>query len=79
MTAVNEKKLRIAMIIKDVYNLSELSALTGISRFTLAGYLKGKSPYTSSYLKLCTYLDVEPEDLIVSDQQEEVENNGSSD
>ena len=79
MAIVNEKKLRIAMINKDVRSFSELSELTGISRSTLAGYLKGKNPYASSYLKLCTFLNVEPEDLIISDKREEVEDDGSCD
>ena len=61
---IDEKVLRKQMIEKDVKSINELAAKSGVSKPTIYEYLNGKTPFSSAFVKLCEYLELEPEEIL---------------
>ena len=68
---VDEKTLRIIMIRNGINTISELSNKSGISRPTIMQYLHGKSPLSSSFIRLCQYLEIEPNSILKIEEEVE--------
>lgn len=76
---VDSKTIRKRMIDKDIKTLTELSQLSGVSKPKIHQYLSGKTPLATTFIRLCDYLELNPDDLILIDHvhldgSEETEN-----
>ena len=72
---IDEKKLRKRMIDFDIKSITELSARSGISKPTIIGYFHGKTPFSMSFLRLCSFLEIDPSELIMLAEEKGEENN----
>lgn len=62
---LNEKELRKKMIDLDVKTINELAARSGVSKPTIYEYISGKSPLSKAFIRLCQYLKVDPQEILV--------------
>lgn len=62
---IDEKKLRKLMIDLNIKTINDLALYSGISKPTIYEYLNGKSPLTTSFLRLCEYLHVSPSEVLI--------------
>ncbi|EFE87432.1 helix-turn-helix domain-containing protein [Fusobacterium periodonticum] len=62
---LNQKKLRKKMIDLDIKNINELSIKAGVSKPTIYEYINGKSPLSTTFIRLCNYLDVDPYEILI--------------
>lgn len=61
---LNEKALRKRMIDRNVRSINELAAGSGVSKPTIYEYLNGKSPFSATFVRLCDYLNVNPQEVL---------------
>ncbi len=64
---VDSKTIRKRMIDKDIKTLTELSQLSGVSKPKIHQYLSGKTPLATTFIRLCDYLELDPDELILFD------------
>lgn len=64
---VDSKTIRKRMIDKDIKTLTELSRLSGVSKPKIHQYLSGKTPLATTFIRLCDYLELDPDELILFD------------
>ena len=64
---VDSKTIRKRMIDKDIKTLTELSQLSGVSKPKIHQYLSGKPPLATTFIRLCDYLELDPDELILFD------------
>lgn len=62
---LNKKELRKKMIDLDIKTINELSIKSGVSKPTIYEYINGKSPLSATFIRLCDYLKVDPQDILV--------------
>ena len=62
---INEKKIRQKMIDMDIKTISDLSKQSGVSRPKIHEYLNGGSPFSTTLTRLCRFLEIEPEDIVM--------------
>ena len=62
---LNEKELRKKMIDADIKTINELAAKAGVSKPTIYEYINGKSPLSAAFIRLCDYLDVDPDEILM--------------
>lgn len=62
---LNEKELRKKMIDLDIKTINELAAKAGVSKPTIYEYINGKSPLSAAFIRLCDYLDVDPDEILM--------------
>lgn len=62
---LNEKELRKKMIDLDIKTINELAAKAGVSKPTIYEYINGKSPLSAAFIRLCDYLDVNPDEILM--------------
>lgn len=63
---LNEKEFRKKMIDLNIRTINELATKSGVSKPTIYEYLNGKSPLSTVFIRLCDYLCVNPEDILIS-------------
>lgn len=68
---LNEKVLRKRLVDLDIKTINDLAAQSGVSKPTIYDYINGKSPLSSTFIKLCDFLDLEPADLLTSCEMED--------
>ena len=72
---VNDKLIRKKMIDMDIRTINQLATASGVSKPTIYDYLDGKSPLSSSFTKVCEYLNLSPlEVLTIDDSEGEIKN-----
>ncbi|MCI8746519.1 MAG: helix-turn-helix transcriptional regulator [Lachnospiraceae bacterium] len=62
---VDEKVIRKRMVDLDVRNISELASKSGVSKPTIYDYMNGKTPLSVAFVRLCEYLELNPDELLV--------------
>lgn len=62
---LNEKELRKKMIDADIKTINELAAKAGVSKPTIYEYINGKSPLSAAFIRLCDYLDADPDEILM--------------
>ncbi|MBO5167958.1 MAG: helix-turn-helix transcriptional regulator [Phascolarctobacterium sp.] len=62
---LNEKELRKKMIDLDIKTINELATRAGVSKPTIYEYINGKSPLSAAFTRLCDYLNVEPNEILM--------------
>lgn len=62
---LNEKELRKKMIDADIKTINELAVKAGVSKPTIYEYINGKSPLSAAFIRLCDYLDVNPDEILM--------------
>lgn len=62
---VDSKTIRKRMIDKDIKALTELSQLSGVSKPKIHQYLSGKTPLATTFIRLCDFLELNPDELIL--------------
>lgn len=62
---LNEKKLRKKMIDLDIKTINELAINSGVSKPTIYEYINGKSPLSAAFIRLCSYLNVDPYEILI--------------
>ena len=72
---LNEKELRKKMIDLDIKTINELAVKSGVSKPTIYEYLNGKSPISAAFVRLCSYLDVRPTDILMENEDTPMEEN----
>lgn len=61
----DSKTIRKRMIDKDIKTLTELSQLSGVSKPKIHQYLSGKTPLATTFIRLCDFLELNPDELIL--------------
>jgi len=67
---IDEKTIRKRMIDKDIKTIGDLASGSGVSKPTIYEYINGKSPIPTSLAKLCLYLDLKPNEIIIETDSE---------
>jgi len=62
---VDEKFIRKTMIDKDIKSITELSKLSGVSKPKIHEYLGGKTPIATTFIRLCEFLQIDPNNCLV--------------
>ncbi|MCC8025264.1 MAG: helix-turn-helix domain-containing protein [Clostridium sp.] len=62
---VDSKTIRKRMIDKDIKTLTELAQLSGVSKPKIHQYLSGKTPLATTFIRLCDFLELNPDELIL--------------
>lgn len=62
---VNNKTIRRKMLDMNVKSISELSRLSGVSRPKIYQYLNGSTPFATTFVKLCKFLNLDPSKMII--------------
>ena len=63
----NVKLLRKAMIDKNINTISELAKQSGVSRPKIHEYMREDSPLSTTFKRLCNFLDLDPNQAIIID------------
>ncbi|MCL2572390.1 MAG: helix-turn-helix transcriptional regulator [Defluviitaleaceae bacterium] len=66
----DEKSIRKAMIDKDIKSIAELSRLSGVSKPKIHEYLGGDTPLATTFVRLCRYLEIDPNKSVVKQKEE---------
>lgn len=61
----DNKSIRKKMIDLNIKSITELSHLSGVSKPMIHHYLNGKTPLATTFIRLCSYLNVDPDDTIL--------------
>lgn len=70
---LNEKKLRKKMIDLDIKTINELAINAGVSKPTIYEYINGKSPLSAAFIRLCSYLNVNPYEILIETETQSTE------
>ena len=70
---LNEKELRKKMIDLDIKTINELATKAGVSKPTIYEYIKGKSPLSAAFIRLCYYLNVDPHEILIETETASME------
>ena len=65
---VDEKVLRKKMIDMDIKSINDLATKSGVSKPTIYEYLNKKSPLSATFIRLCDYLDLDPNELLITEE-----------
>jgi len=63
----NVKLLRKAMVDKNITTISELARQSGVSRPKIHEYMREDSPLSTTFKRLCDFLDVDPSQAVIVD------------
>lgn len=64
---LNEKELRKKMIDMDIKTINELALKANVSKPTIYEYINGKSPLSIAFIRLCDYLNVSPNEILIEE------------
>ena len=64
---LNEKELRKKMIDMDVKTINELAMKANVSKPTIYEYINGKSPLSTAFIRLCDYLNVSTNEILIEE------------
>jgi len=64
---VDAKAVRKRIIDMDIKSIAELSRLSGVSKPKIHQYLNGETPLATTFIRLCNYLGLSPDDLIIKE------------
>lgn len=53
------------MIDLDIKTINELAINSGVSKPTIYEYINGKSPLSAAFIRLCSYLNVDPYEILI--------------
>lgn len=67
---VNEKEFRKRMIDSDIKTINELAVKSGVSKPIIYEYLNGKSPLATVFMRLCDYLNVNPKEILIENEED---------
>ncbi|MDO5407886.1 MAG: helix-turn-helix transcriptional regulator [Eubacteriales bacterium] len=62
---VDSNTIRKRMIDKNITTVTELAQLSGVSRPKIHQYLSGKTPLATTFIRLCDFLELNPDELIL--------------
>ncbi|MCI8362962.1 helix-turn-helix domain-containing protein [Lachnospiraceae bacterium WCA-9-b2] len=62
---INEKEIRKRMIDLEIKTINELALKSGVSKPTIYDYLNGKTPLSVAFIRLCDFLDLNPNDILI--------------
>jgi len=62
------------MIDKGIKSISELSRLSGVSKPKIHNYLGGDTPLATTFVRLCNYLEIDP-NIAITTQEDEIDAN----
>lgn len=65
---MDEKAIRKRMIDLNIKTINELAAKSGVSKPTIYEYMNGKTPLSSAFVRLCDYLEVNPNDVLIENE-----------
>jgi hypothetical protein len=71
----DEKYIRKVMIDKGIKSIAELSRLSGVSKPKIHDYLGGDTPLATTFIRLCTYLEIDPNKAVVKRGEKNDEHN----
>jgi transcriptional regulator with XRE-family HTH domain len=66
----NEKFIRKLMIDRGIKSIAELSRLSGVSKPKIHEYLSGNSPLATTFIRLCDYLNIDPNTAVMEQGEE---------
>ncbi len=72
---VDEKEIRKRMIDLDIRTINELAVKSGVSKPTIYDYLNGKTPLSVAFIRLCDYLELNPNDILIETDMTTEESN----
>lgn len=61
----DSKTIRKRMVDMDISTIKELSEKSGVSIPKIHQYLKGETPLATTFIRLCNYLELNPDDVII--------------
>lgn len=61
----DSKLIRKRMIDLNINSITELSRKSGVSKPKIHQYLSGKSPLSTTYIRLCNFLQLNPDETIL--------------
>ena len=67
----NVKIIRKAMIDKDIKTITELAKQSGVSRPKIHEFLREETPISSTFRRLCLFLDIDINDAIIITESED--------
>jgi len=67
---VDEKTIRKTMIDRGIKSIAELSRLSGVSKPKIHNYLGGDTPIATTFIRLCNYLEIDPDKAIIKWEEE---------
>lgn len=67
----DSKAIRKKMIDMDISTIKELSEKSGVSIPKIHQYLKGETPLATTFIRLCNYLDLNPNEVIIEKNNED--------
>ena len=53
------------MIDLEIKTINELALKSGVSKPTIYDYLNGKTPLSVAFIRLCDFLDLNPNDILI--------------
>ena len=71
---LNEKELRKKMIDLNIKTINELAIKAGVSKPTIYEYINGKSPLSAAFIRLCDYLNTDPNEILIETETTSTEN-----
>lgn len=66
----DEKLIRKKMIDKNIHSITELSRRSKVSKPMIHQYLNGKTPISGTFMRLCNFLELNPNDVIIPQGEE---------
>jgi len=68
----NVKRLRKAMIDKDINTITELAKQSGVSRPKIHEFFREETPLSNTFLRLCEFLEVDPADVVINEKDGDI-------
>lgn len=66
---VDEKIIRKKMVDLNVKTISDLATKSGVSKPTIYEYLNKKTPLSIAFIRLCEYLDLNPNEVLIESEE----------
>lgn len=70
---VDNKAIRKRMIDLNIKSITELSRLSGVSKPKIHQYLNGNTPLATTYIRLCSFLELNPNNIILIEETNDKE------
>ena len=65
---VDSKSIRKKMIDLDINTITDLAKKSGVSKPKIHQYLNGKTPLSTTFIRLCDYLDLDPDSIVIREE-----------
>ena len=69
VVSVDENAMRERMKLKNIDSITELAIKSEVSKPKIHQYLRGDSPLATTFIRLCEYLNVEPNEVLKVEEQ----------